>query len=104
MVESYKYKSQIATAAALIAGLIVYIGKDNLASIVPPEYANWIPIIVMIAGYVLAQVTENKRVEVAEQMVHEEYQNVPEELNDPTIDEILIEDEDEEIVGEDDGA
>ena len=40
MVESYKYKSQIATAAALIAGLIVYIGKDNLATIVPPEYAN----------------------------------------------------------------
>lgn len=99
MVESYKYKSQIATAAALIAGLIVYIGKDNLATIVPPEYANWIPIIVMIAGYVLAQVTENKRVEVAEQMVHEEYKND----DDPTIEDELNEDYDE-IVGEDDGA
>lgn len=100
MVESYKYKSQIATAAALIAGLIVYIGKDNLATIVPAQYANWIPIIVMIAGYVLAQVTENKRVEVAEQMVHEEYQN---EDDDPTIEDELNEDYDE-IVGEDDGA
>ena len=100
MVESYKYKSQIATAAALIAGLIVYIGKDNLATIVPAQYANWIPIIVMIAGYVLAQVTENKRVEVAEQMVHEEYQN---EDDDPTIEDELLEDYDE-IVGEDDGA
>ena len=99
MVESYKYKSQIATAAALIAGLIVYIGKDNLATIVPPEYANWIPIIVMIAGYVLAQVTENKRVEVAEQLVHEEYKND----DDPTIEDELNEDYDE-IVGEDDGA
>lgn len=99
MVESYKYKSQIATAAALIAGLIVYIGKDNLATIVPPEYANWIPIIVMIAGYVLAQVTENKRVKVAEQMVHEEYKND----DDPTIEDELNEDYDE-IVGEDDGA
>ena len=99
-IESYKYKSQIATAAALIAGLIVYIGKDNLATIVPAEYANWIPIIVMIAGYVLAQVTENKRVEVAEQMVHEEYQN---EDDDPTIEDELNEDYDE-IVGEDDGA
>ena len=98
--ESYKYKSQIATAAALIAGLIVYIGKDNLATIVPAQYANWIPIIVMIAGYVLAQVTENKRVEVAEQMVHEEYQN---EDDDPTIEDELLEDYDE-IVGEDDGA
>lgn len=100
MVESYKYKSQIATAAALIAGLIVYIGKDNLATIVPAQYANWIPIIVMIAGYVLAQVTENKRVEVAEQMVHEEYQN---EDDDPTIEDELNEDYDE-IVGDEDGA
>lgn len=94
MVESYKYKSQIATAAALIAGLIVYIGKDNLATIIPAEYANWIPIIVMIAGYVLAQVTENKRVEVAEQMVHEKY-------IDPTADVL----NDEYVVGdEEDGC
>ena len=94
MVESYKYKSQIATAAALIAGLIVYIGKDNLATIVPAQYANWIPIIVMIAGYVLAQVTENKRVEVAEQMVHEKY-------IDPTADVL----NDEYVVGdEEDGC
>lgn len=100
MVESYKYKSQIATLIAAVAGLIVYIGKDNLATIVPAQYANWIPIIVIIAGYVLAQVTENKRVEVAEQMVHEEYQN---EDDDPTIEDELLEDYDE-IVGEDDGA
>ena len=94
MVESYKYKSQIATAAALIAGLIVYIGKDNLATIIPAEYANWIPIIVMIAGYVLAQVTENKRVEVAEQRVHEKY-------IDPTADVL----NDEYVVGdEEDGC
>lgn len=94
MVESYKYKSQIATAAALIAGLIVYIGKDNLATIIPAQYANWIPIIVMIAGYVLAQVTENKRVEVAEQMVHEKY-------IDPTADVL----NDEYVVGdEEDGC
>ena len=88
-IESYKYKSQIATAAALIAGLIVYIGKDNLATIVPAQYANWIPIIVMIAGYVLAQVTENKRVEVAEQIVREEY-------IDPT-----AEEDDDLVVGDD---
>ena len=88
-IESYKYKSQIATAVGLIAGLIVYIGKDNLATIVPAEYANWIPIIVMIAGYALAQVTENKRVEVAEQIVREEY-------TDPT-----AEEDDDLVVGDD---
>ena len=92
-IESYKYKSQIATAAGLIAGLIVYIGKDNLATIIPPAYANWVPIIVIIAGYVLAQVTENKRVQVAEQIVHEQY-------NDPTA-EVL---NDEYVVGDEDAC
>lgn len=89
--ESYKYKSQIATAAAFIAGLIVYIGQDKLATIVPTEYANWIPIIVLVAGYILAQTTENKRVDVAEQIVREEY-------TDPTAEE---EDDDTEVVGDD---
>lgn len=89
--ESYKYKSQIATAAAFIAGLIVYIGQDKLATIVPAEYANWIPIIVLVAGYILAQTTENKRVDVAEQIVREEY-------TDPTAEE---EDDDTEVVGDD---
>ena len=90
--ESYKYKSQIATAAAFIAGLIVYIGQDKLATIVPTEYANWIPIIVLIAGYILAQTTENKRVDVAEQIVREEY-------TDPTAEE--IEEDDTDVVGDD---
>lgn len=90
--ESYKYKSQIATAAAFIAGLIVYIGQDKLATIVPTEYANWIPIIVLVAGYILAQTTENKRVDVAEQIVREEY-------TDPTAEEIV--EDDTEVVGDD---
>ncbi|MBR3140541.1 MAG: hypothetical protein IKF11_06720 [Methanobrevibacter sp.] len=90
--ESYKYKSQIATAAAFIAGLIVYIGQDKLATIVPTEYANWIPIIVLVAGYILAQTTENKRVDVAEQIVREEY-------TDPTAEE--IEEDDTDVVGDD---
>ena len=89
-IESYKYKSQIATAAAFIAGLIVYIGQDNLKTVIPAEYANWILIIVLVAGYILAQVTENKRVNIAEQIVREEY-------NDPTAEE----DEDDIVVGDD---
>ena len=71
MVETYKYKSKIATAIAFIAGIIVYIGKDGLATIMPTEYANLVPVIVLIAGYILAQTTENRRVDVAEQMVYE---------------------------------
>lgn len=73
MVESYKYKSKIATAISFLAALIVYLGKDGLAQIMPPEYANLIPIIVFAAGYVVSQKTEDKRTEIAEQLVHEEY-------------------------------
>ena len=37
----------------------------------------------MIAGYILAQLTENKRVAVAEQRIHEQYNDpTPEVLND----------------------
>lgn len=108
MVESYKYKSKIATAIAFIASFIAYIGKDGLAQYIPEEYAFLIPILVFAAGYVVAQSTENKRVEVAEQMVHEQY-NEPEVtetddiLVDPTIED-EIEETDDVIVGDEDGC
>lgn len=72
MTQTYKYKSKIATAIAFIAGIIVYLGKDGLAQIIPGKYANIIPVIVLIAGYILAQTTEDKRVDVAEQIAYEE--------------------------------
>ena len=81
MTETYKYKSKIATAIAFIAALIAYLGEDGLRQIMPQEYAFLIPILIFIAGYILAQSTENKRVDVAEQMIMEQYanqnQNVP---------------------------
>lgn len=75
MTETYKYKSKIATAISFIAALIAYIGKDGLTEIMPPEYANLIPIIIFIAGYILTQKTEDKRVNIAEQIVYEELTN-----------------------------
>ena len=75
MVETYKYKSKIATAISFIAALIAYLGKDGLTAIMPPEYANLVPILVFIAGYILTQTTENKRVDIAEQMVYEKLTN-----------------------------
>ena len=76
MTKTYKYKSKIATAISFLAALIVYIGKDGLTQVMPTEYANIIPIIVFIAGYILAQSTENKRVDVAEQMIIEKYAKI----------------------------
>ena len=86
MVTTYKYKSKIATAISFIAALIAYLGKDGLTEIMPAEYAFLIPILVFCAGYVLTQATENKRVEVAEQIVYEkiaqQYDNPENETGD----------------------
>ena len=104
MVESYKYKSKIATAVAFIAMIIVSLGKDGLAKIIPEEYVWTIPIIVGIATWILAQKTEDHRVVVAEQKAIEDYINEFENDVDPTIedeDEIII---DDEVVGDEDGA
>ena len=73
MVQSYKNKSKTANAIVFLAGLITYIGVDNLARVMPKEWAYLAPIIVMIAGYIIVQTTENTRVEVAEQLAVKKY-------------------------------
>ena len=83
MVESYKFKSKLANILVFIAGLVSYIGVEGLQSIIPPQYAKLIPVIVMIAGYIVVQNTENTRVAVAEELVRENYtKNDCEILND----------------------
>ena len=73
MVQSYKNKSKLANAIVFLAGLTTYIGVDNLSKIMPVEWAYLAPIIVMIAGYIIVQTTENTRVNVAEQIITEKY-------------------------------
>ena len=75
MTESYKFKSKLATAISFLAAFIVYIGKDELAQLMPTELAYLAPLIVLAAGYIVTQGTENKRVVVAEQLVHEQYED-----------------------------
>ena len=72
MVESYKAQSKLTNAIVFLTGLIVYLGVDNLAKIMPKEWAYLAPIIVMVAGYVAVQATENTRVERAEQIIRDE--------------------------------
>ena len=95
MVESFKYKSKIATAIAFIAMIITALGKDGLTQIIPAEYVWTIPVLIGAASWILAQKTEDHRVEVAEEMVHEQYNDV-----DPTT-ETEIETEDNVVVGDD---
>lgn len=83
MVESYKYKSKAANAIVFIAGLITYIGVDNLTKIMPVELAYLAPVIVLIAGYIIVQTTENTRVSVAEQKAIEDYEAKLNETVDP---------------------
>ena len=72
-IQSYKLKSKIATAISFIAAFILYVGKDEIAKILPAEYAFLAGFIVLAAGYIATQGTENKRAYVAQQMVHEQY-------------------------------
>lgn len=82
MVESYKFKSKLATAIGGIATVISVLGVDQLQAAFP-GYGQWIPVIVALATWYVSQTTENKRVEVAEQLVHEQYNDPsPEVLND----------------------
>ena len=80
-IESYKYKSKITTLISFLAAFIVYIGKDELMKILPVEKAYLAPVIVLIAGYIATQATENKRVDIAEQLIEAKYN--PIEDNDP---------------------
>ncbi|MBQ6098974.1 MAG: hypothetical protein IJL02_03830 [Methanobrevibacter sp.] len=96
MVESFKYKSKIATAVAFIAMIITALGKDGLTQIIPAEYVWTIPVLIGAASWILAQKTEDHRVEVAEEIVHEQYNDV-----DPTTETEIETNTENDVVGDD---
>lgn len=107
MVETYKYKSKIATAIAFIAMIIVSLGKDGLTQIIPEEYVWTIPVIVGIATWILAQKTEDKRVNVAEQMVYEKIAQENQDVTPETYDTDIFDNDvpkqtEDEIIGDED--
>ena len=96
MTESYKFKSKLATAIGAVCTIISIVGVNQLQAILP-SFSEYIPIIFAFATWYISQTTENKRVEIAEQLIHEQYMN-------PTINEDEILTYDEPIVGEEDGC
>lgn len=99
MVQSYKIKSKTTNAIVFLAGLITYLGKDNLATILPAKYANLAPIIVLIAGYIAVQVTENIRVEKAEELAVINYEAENNSTCDPAAeytDDVVVGDSNEQ--------
>ena len=97
--KSYKIPSKVTNLVVFLAAFIVYIGRDGLLQILPEQLAYLAPIIVLLAGYIAAQKTEDKRVEVAEQLAVE---NHIQEQRTAEYDEILNQDNDTELAEEPD--
>ena len=70
--DSLKNFSRVTNIIVFIAGFISYIGADGLKGIIPAEYQYLIPFIVMTAGYLLVQLSEDARVSRAEELVRGE--------------------------------
>ena len=66
MLKSFKNYSRAVNVLVFVAGLVSFLGVDGLKGFVPVEYQYLIPTVVMVAGYVLVQLSEDKRVERAE--------------------------------------
>lgn len=86
MTESYKFKSKIATAVGAVATVISIVGQDYLISLFP-SFGQYVPIVVAIATWYLSQSTENRRVEVAEQLIRENYIGADGADNSPNLNE-----------------
>ena len=72
MTESFKNYSKIINILVFICGLISFLGVEGLKGFIPTEYQYLVPTIVMVAGYILVQLSEDKRVERAENIATNE--------------------------------
>ena len=69
MVKSLKNYSRAVNIIVFVCSLITYLGVDGLNNLVPDEYKVIIPTVIMIAGFILVQVSEDARVKRAEEIV-----------------------------------
>jgi hypothetical protein len=67
-----KHFSKLTNIIVFFAGLISFLGVEGLKGFIPVEYQYLIPTIVMVAGYILVQLSEDKRVERAENIATNE--------------------------------
>lgn len=93
MTTTYKYKSRLITAIAFIIMLLAAITPDAWQSLLPNQYWVFIPTIMGIITYTAAQLSEEKRVEVAETMVIEKQNEI---LGQPLNEEYTFPSEEEE--------
>ena len=93
MTETYKYKSRLITAIAFIIMLLAAITPEAWQNILPGEYWVFIPTIIAALTWLAAQLSEEKRVEVAETMVIEKQNEI---LGQPLTNEEYITEDDED--------
>lgn len=66
--ESFKIPSQVTNVIVFIA-MFILANQELLTSHTPSEYNAIVSTIIVIAGFIATQYTENKRVSVAEDLV-----------------------------------
>lgn len=93
MTTTYKYKSRLITAIAFLAMLLAAITPDAWQSLLPNQYWVFIPTIIAALTWLAAQLSEEKRVEVAETMVIEKQNEI---LGQPLTNEEYIEEADQD--------
>lgn len=76
---SFKIKSRIITLLAAIFAYYSTYSIEQIQAILPESMKVLAPLIVIIIGFGAAQLSEEIRVNRAEQLVHEEYQTGDEE-------------------------
>lgn len=68
--ESFKLPSKITNVVVFIA-MFILANKEFLLNHVPVEYSGVLSTVIVVAGYVATQVTEDKRVSVAEDLAED---------------------------------
>lgn len=75
MITTFKHKSRIITIIATVFTALGTLTVEQWTNILPPELSQYATIIVILIGFIVAQLSEEKRVEVAQKLVHLTYQN-----------------------------
>lgn len=65
---SFKKKSRLITAISFIITILAFISVEEWASVLPQDLVVFAPTIVAVIGYIASQLSEEKRVVVAEEI------------------------------------
>ena len=82
MTTTYKYKSRLITAISFIITILAFISADEWASVLPQDLVVFAPTIVAVIGYIASQLSEEKRVVVAEEIAVKKAETEPAQVGE----------------------